>query len=768
MTTPSTSFYYDTPKQIKEILAQRPKEDALKYYQRIFHDWMLRTNQRGILLDFGLGTGKSIAMVSLIHSLSQKYPDRKVLFISEKSLHANIVKNLEKYLDLIGEKANFKKALSRYNFVSLNASNMFDQVMRTQQAEERISESDLHKIGIDIDENPDLENIDDTILCVDEAHLFFNSIANGSKNALSLYDRIMAAKNINLIYSTGSPIVNSPYESAICFNMIRGLVDGSTLFPEDYALFMRLFCDMGTDAEDPDKLTINADKTVRMPAIKNRSKFQDRVTGLTSYYGLDTAEGKDADELKSHFPTQNSIFQVKVPMSSYQWSAYAAARDKELLESRRAMIRQAQSRNIHKPKGTTSSYRVRSRQVGNFRYPDEAIEQVNTKGYVEVVKHPEKIPKHCFEVNWADKSALSDIKLGGDCDIKLGGKAKAEKAEKTEKAKNLLDHGPKIFTALCYGSQHLPWVKGLDPFRKHAKTMPQPDGPIVPGPGIIYSEFVENGIYPTSKALEAIGFKLWDPATDKVRNPKKDQTPTYAIMSGEVETDLRHKIVESFYNPDNIDGHRLAILLITKTGAQGIDTKGCTWVMALEPHWTAVRLLQLWKRAVRLYSHDHLPKNRRYVQPYLFLAAYPKSTEKSNELMTMEETTDLYIYINSLRNHYLNNEFLTAQREVSLDCMAHHPEGKFLHCRQCAPTNQPLYTKDILKDIAAPDHCKPLQVSHIKVKMIKIDEEQYAYKVENGKLHIFIFRETLNAYQEIPIGTPLYSRVANIVNKGNQ
>jgi len=762
MSTPTTSFYYDTPKQIKEILAQRPKEDALKYYQRIFHDWMLKNNQRGILLDFGLGTGKSIAMVSLIHSLSQKYPDRKVLFISEKSLHANIIKNLEKYLELINEKDNIKKALSKYNFISLNASNMFDQVMRTQQASERISEQDLHKIGIDIEENPDLENINDTILCVDEAHLFFNSIANGSKNALSLYDRIMAAKNINIIFSTGSPIVNSPYESAICFNMIRGLINDNTLFPEDYTLFMRLFCDMGTDAEDPDKLTINSDKTVKMPSIKNRSKFQDRVTGLTSYYGLDTAEGKDAEDLKSHFPTQNPIMQVKVPMSSYQWSAYAAARDKELIESRRAQIRQAQSRNIHKPKGTNSSYRVRSRQVGNFRYPDEALTSNNTKGYIEIVKHPEKIPQHCFEVDWNNKSGLEDLMPIID---KKGGKDKDTeiKIKDKEIKTSLLDHSPKLFLSMCYAAQHLPWIKGLDHFRKFAKNLPQPEGPIVNGPGVIYSEFVENLIYPASKALEAIGFQPWDLATDKVRNVK-DQKPTYAILSGEVDAETRNIIIDSFNNPDNIDGHRIAILLITKTGAQGIDTKGGTWIMAIEPHWTAVRLLQLWKRVVRLYSHDHLPKNRRFVQPYLFLATYPRSTQKNNELITMEETTDIYIYINSLRNHYLNNEFLIAQREVSLDCMAHHPSGKFLHCRQCAPTNQPLYTKDLLKDLAASDHCKPLQVSHIKVKMIKIDEEQYAYKVENGKLHIFIFRETLGAYQEVPSGTPLYSRVANIIN----
>ena len=181
--TPTTNFYYDAPKVIKDILAQRPKEDPLKYYQRIIHDWVIKRRQRGILCDFGLGTGKSIVDSALSHSLSEQHPDYKVLFISNKSLHKNMVNNLKKYLEMI-KVTDTDTVLQRYRFISLNASNMMDQVMRTQQVEEAVTSSDLYKLGIDIEESGDLENINNSIVCVDEAHEFFNAIANGSKNAL--------------------------------------------------------------------------------------------------------------------------------------------------------------------------------------------------------------------------------------------------------------------------------------------------------------------------------------------------------------------------------------------------------------------------------------------------------------------------------------------------------------------------------------------------------------------------------------------------------
>ena len=67
--------------------------------------------------------------------------------------------------------------------------------------------------------------LEGSMLIIDEAHNFFNAITNGAKNAVSLYDLIMETKNVKLIFLSGTPVVNDPFELVPCFNMIRGKID---------------------------------------------------------------------------------------------------------------------------------------------------------------------------------------------------------------------------------------------------------------------------------------------------------------------------------------------------------------------------------------------------------------------------------------------------------------------------------------------------------------------------------------------------------------
>ena len=43
---------------------------------------------------------------------------------------------------------------------------------------------------------------------------------------------IMKTKNIKIIFLTGTPIVNSPFEIVPCFNMLMGQINGKSFFPE--------------------------------------------------------------------------------------------------------------------------------------------------------------------------------------------------------------------------------------------------------------------------------------------------------------------------------------------------------------------------------------------------------------------------------------------------------------------------------------------------------------------------------------------------------
>ena len=51
-------------------------------------------------------------------------------------------------------------------------------------------------------------------------------------------------------------------------------------------------------------------------------------------------------------------------------------------------------------------------------------------------------------------------------------------------------------------------------------------------------------------------------------------------------------------------GERLRVLLVSKTGAEGLDLKYIRQVHILEPYWDQSRINQVIARAVRLNSHQ--------------------------------------------------------------------------------------------------------------------------------------------------------------------
>ena len=121
-------------------------------------------------------------------------------------------------------------------------------------------------------------NLENKVIIIDEAHNLFNSIVNGSKIANEFYDIIMNTKKIKLIFLTGTPIINNPFEIAVAFNMLYGKIISNdkslnnkknyhTILPEYYADFQKYFVDISSNS------------------LKNEDKFKNRIYGLVSYYG---------------------------------------------------------------------------------------------------------------------------------------------------------------------------------------------------------------------------------------------------------------------------------------------------------------------------------------------------------------------------------------------------------------------------------------------------------------------------------------------------
>ena len=72
-------------------------------------------------------------------------------------------------------------------------------------------------------------------------------------------------------------------------------------------------------------------------------------------------------------------------------------------------------------------------------------------------------------------------------------------------------------------------------------------------------------------------------------------------------------------------GEVLEVLMTTKQGAEGLNTKNVRQLFVVEPYWNPVRLDQVVGRAVRINSHLELPEKDRNVEIYIYLSKATKN-----------------------------------------------------------------------------------------------------------------------------------------------
>lgn len=406
----NTSFFKKLEESINNI--KKDKNDVLRYHQRIVHEYVLKyPEMRGLLIYHKMGGGKTILSASISEYIIDK-TDRQIIFIASKSLHDNFANDVIKYRDLQKRETPKNYVKDNYDFVSLNASNMIQQVYKTirkgpedifsaaaltalkdpESLESIALQKEMKKLDV-------LGNLDNTVVIIDEAHNFFNSITNGSKNAMGLYHLLMKAKNIKILFLTGSPITNDPFEAAVCFNMCSG----TSLFGDDYESFSKYFI------HDFEKIyDLDAGGKINL-TIKNKDTFINRIAGLVSYYGADSPEEQKL------FPKQYDPKIEKIAMSSPQYAAYITARDKELEESKRSGFR-GKKQPLQKPQGASSSYRVRSRQISNYLYPEYASRTYrDARGYQRYEKYLDKLEPRSFEWSELNKSSAKICQLLQNC-----------------------------------------------------------------------------------------------------------------------------------------------------------------------------------------------------------------------------------------------------------------------------------------------------------------------------------------------------------------
>ena len=125
-----------------------------------------------------------------------------------------------------------------------------------------------------------------------------------------------------------------------------------------------------------------------------------------------------------------------------------------------------------------------------------------------------------------------------------------------------------------------------------------------------------------------------------------DEKIEYKVISGRETTSQKEdskKYFNGFYSdtiPKSEDpeiapyiNNKYRVLLITKAGSEGVDTKNCQNLILLDHQWNDATTEQIIARAVRFKSHYALKPSERYVNVYILLFCFKSEELLMNKLL---------------------------------------------------------------------------------------------------------------------------------------
>jgi len=209
---------------------------------------------------------------------------------------------------------------------------------------------------------------------------------------------------------------------------------------------------------------------------------------------------------------------------------------------------------------------------------------------------------------------------------------------------------------------------------------------------LIYSFYIDGGVIPMALALESMGFtrygtkahSLFDkpPAgtqqIDGITSLKRSEMKAgetffpakYIIISGDksLSPDTVSDI-KATTNEGNYDGRFVKVVIISKSGTEGLDFKNIRQTHILEPWYNINLIEQTIGRAVRNCSHKDLEFEKRNVQIFLHGSILSKTPD--------QEAADIYMYRLSERKARYIGEVSRVLKESAVDCLLNIDQTNF-------------------------------------------------------------------------------------------
>jgi len=528
--------------------------------------------------------------------------------------------------------------------------------------------------------------------------------------------------------------------------------------------------------------------------LLNENTFKKRILGLASYF-------RSAQEklMPSFVKTEKgeNYHLVPIEMSNYQMGVYEPIR-KDEVETEKSINK---ARNQQAKKGQdvfkiSSTYRIFSRAACNFAFPDPPGRP--RPEHEEDMERTENM-EHSLIDGVSARELLQESPMIGEEEIeelKENEKENADYQNRIKAAMKMLEYHPDKPEEEQYLTKKA--LREYSPkFLKILENLMDPENR---GLHLLYSQFrTIEGVGIMKLILEANGFAefkikknesagLWEIVEKKGDEGK----PRFVLYTG-TETAEEKEIIRNIYNsmwetvPSSITsklreiasnnhyGEIIQIMMITSSGAEGINLKNTRFVHIVEPYWNMVRVEQVIGRARRICSHQDLPEELRNVKVFLYLTVFSKEQRTNNkfiELMANDTsridghpiTTDENLFELATIKEKINGKMLNAIKETAIDCSLYHSSNQqdnlvcygFGKVSSNAFASYPVLEQDL-------GEMEQINVRKEKLKLKKtkpINGVVYAMDPKTNVLY------DLDSYEQAQQGTGELLKVGTLVKEG--
>ena len=427
---------------------------------------------------------------------------------------------------------------------------------------------------------------------------------------------------------------------------------------------------------------------------KNINLFQRRILGLTSYF-------RSAQEqlLPSYVKTASGdIYHiVKTDMSPQQFGIYEKIRKQEADREKKAnKNKRRKAGKDEEMYNISSTYRIFSRAACNFTFP-ASIERP-----VPNLKEEQELKETDFDaIPKEQRSVIDDYEFPDEEQVETEENEEEMKSyiKRIEKAlKDVSQINEETNESMFLSKSALPIISP-----KFSKILENLSDPENEGLHLLYSHFrTIEGVGIMKLILEANGFAEFKIAKNNdlwtiVEKEEDINKPKFVLYTG-TETAEEKEIIRNIYNgmwdfvplsianklrersENNMYGEAIKIIMITSSGAEGINLRNTRFVHIVEPYWNMVRIEQVVGRARRICSHQDLPVAMRNVKVFLYLTQMSdqqKTDEKNIEIRIRDlsridkktpVTTDETLFEIATLKQKINNQILQAVKETAVDC----------------------------------------------------------------------------------------------------